>query len=335
MSRKVSLISNYESRYQSDAEGETSYRASGKNRLMGSEALVLRRAIAGALKQEQKKLSILDFGCGDGRVLEGIAQDMRGEIPVPLELVGYDIIPSGIESYAKRLLASGYQKVPCQSHCHFLSQSSYYHKASDTRVLLLLGSKDTTPVQFSDRLGCCHPDITISAYGSLCHILDDVELPREQQPRVMWMRALGKITTGQVIINLSKPLEYPEDIEATKHIDSLNGKKLPPHTFLYRDTLDSESPDNLPMVAWQCLTVEEAQAQAEAAWPLAEINILPCTYRDQSEDGIRFLDCLRDKRIDEENTRLIREMMERSSPEEWLEAARDKAGFIFVIREGQ
>ena len=324
MDTPTPLLDNYARRYESDAAGENAYRASGKNRLIGTEKWVLTRAMEEVLAHKPASLRMLDFGCGDGRALEGIIElyaAIGGD--VPLEIVGYDIIPNGLEALTKRLVARGYTEQ---------GVGIFFHAADNIKISLLLGTVETTPAEFTIMLGV-PVHISIAAYGTLCHLLDDVSLPREQQPRVRWMQALGQATTGQVIISLSKPVEYPEDIAATGYIKSHNGKALPPHTFLYADTPDGALRETIPMVTWQCLTVNEALGQAQAAWGDTDISICPSTIQPVGKEGaVHFLDCLRDENIDNGNTETIIDLIRTSSSQELLTITEERAGFIYVIR---
>ena len=340
---KNSLLANYEQRYCSDEHGENTYRASGKKRLIGTENDIYYEAIASRLPTASatKNLSILDFGCGDGRVLEALANGIRNYIPqdIIIHLIGYDIVPAGLEALKRRLLLTGYVD---SSAIHTNKQSPanvLRHEKNNIIVTLILGDIETAPDQMINTITSGKSmDVSIAAFGVMAHMIDDPTLDRDKQQRVAWMRAIGDVTQGDVIISISTPLEYQEELAANCKPPTYNDEPLPAYTFFYADAHDGVMKQDAPLIPWQCLSVDEARLQAEDAWKKqnAPIHLSVCNLINTGPANTpcsKFLNCLRNDDIDMVNTNLSGALNARLlNGNASLAELKDNAGFIFLIR---
>lgn len=339
-SSEMALVANYEARYQLHGNGENFYQSEGKNRLIGAEFCMLQSLIKATPYSNEQTFRVLEFGCGDGRVLKQLVPLLRQTLPlhIPVHIYGYEIVENGLRAFQHWLNA----------HTDFTTENVEYVAPLNTTLTHLRSP------QMNARITLMHADIESDvahslqhllsdahanfsyAFGVLPHIMDDVALPVEKQPRVVVMQALGSITRGPVAVNLATPLEYPIELEAVKNAAAMN-TELPKHSFFYATALHTNAEAHLPKIPWQCLTIEDAFAQACAAWRDSIISVRACCMAQTglpNSPSAHLIQCMRDSAIDAINTEITKTLNQRiESGEDPLALLRDVAGYIWLVRE--
>ncbi len=123
------------------------------------------------------RVSVFDFGCGDGRTLPLFQKFAEGlsHQGSTLRIKAYDISVEGINAYKRRLGAAGFKlmreedlkKIYADPEPAHLTRHGVFRK-DNLEVELLSGVPSTTPEQLGADVGLV--DITTVLFGSLSHV---------------------------------------------------------------------------------------------------------------------------------------------------------------------
>jgi SAM-dependent methyltransferase len=149
--------------------------------------------LAYELATTRDSLTIMDFGCGNGRyfpIFEQIASHLDKQHK-SLTIIAYDPSKEAISSFSSKLQLLGFTQL------NQLSSESDYSVACFQKGNIVV--KMIRPLQAAnmDRLiaETGNIDITVCMFGVISHI-------QTKQARIATIKQLGEITTGQILISV-------------------------------------------------------------------------------------------------------------------------------------
>jgi len=126
-----------------------------------------------------RKLRVLDFGCGDGRYRAAayeIAKRVRTH-GIDVELVAYDVSDGGLDSFKAKLREEGF---------------GVNFTRDNLSVSFVLGSVDSSDIE-KNKIAIGNVDVSSAIFGVISHIPG-------RKNRVNTLRMLKEVTDGDVII---------------------------------------------------------------------------------------------------------------------------------------
>lgn len=156
--------------------------------ILKSTARVITRE-AHRIIQPDDDLTLLDFGCGEGRWREILDQLSRDGIPT--NYIGYDPVKVGLTSFKDKLLKEGYVVTGEQNHPDNHPGYIMYNLTREKcKVTLILGNLDDSIEHTKKLIGPV--DMAMSMFGPLNCIPG-------RENRQATLRMLGDLASGRVI----------------------------------------------------------------------------------------------------------------------------------------
>lgn len=160
-------------------------------------------------------VTIMDYGCGDGRYYEHVIQSLenRNQQPIPTSYVGYDVTLEALQHLEKKLHGWGYFRIGGEK-LHELqegksSDKGYVgpiYKKGDKLVTLVHGKITDDQAHTRALLSAFQPDVSLCMFGVLSHIPK-----RENRQNVM--KLIADVTHGPVVISVPNIKSHAEKLE--------------------------------------------------------------------------------------------------------------------------
>ena len=233
-----SIAAQYDKFY---AGGDTSIYNSrfGPLRTILRESVFIQRAFKAVLSatpsQTNDVLRVLDFGCGDGRLLVLLEQIIAKQCPSrKLEIVAYEISPVALEYFRLALIENGYQVAQLPNEKLVLEGEGFCKQAfskGNINVKLVQGCADDSCAYISELLGG-NFNLVLCMFGVISHIKMRIK-------RVQILSMFKQLThpAGKVIVSVPgrHPLKQEADAFAVLRMHYKLSKKY--HFDEYRAQL--------------------------------------------------------------------------------------------------
>lgn len=183
----------------------------GANRIIHREASIINKACERILKQiasdnfgKSIAITILDYGCGDGRLFGVIEQLARKQLDkhVRINFIGYDPSIVGINLFEENLLSKGFA-----SH-HLNNNHRKILIKQNLTVKLLVGDVNYDAKQIADTIGS-KIDLCLCMFGVLSHIPG-------RNNRVSILRMLNESLSnyGELIVSVCTSNLFSKEVAA-------------------------------------------------------------------------------------------------------------------------
>ena len=160
-----------------------------------------------SLTKNKKHMSILDFGCGDGRMLPILINLASKYNKTAIDVYAYDLSIIGLEEFQKNLIGNNFYKIEANGLLNTKLDILGVWQRENLRLTLIHGTDtiDRFPEDIIDRKF----DLIYAMFSVICHIDGRVN-------RINQIKQLGNIMAdhGEMIINVSTPISLPEEVNA-------------------------------------------------------------------------------------------------------------------------
>lgn len=202
---KVNLQDHY-NRYFYGAEKSLYNTRFGKIKVPTRERKEIIKTFTEASKGKTN-VSILDYGCGDGRFFE-VIEDIRSKFRYKkIHVVCYDISSVAIEIYKERLAKLKFKKVSEEQN---EKAHSYFYKKGRMDFRLICGNESNSVAEIKNVLNT-EFDISLCLMGVLNHI-------PTQPHRIKFLKMLKEITIKKIILTIAPIKLFKEEQEAYRLI---------------------------------------------------------------------------------------------------------------------
>lgn len=226
---KVDVAAEYDAYYRKGADGKTSiYDMVSGNHVIPRDIMLIQRAVFKVLKANRaaknkesiQKITIVDYGAGDGRhlpVYQHLSKKLK-KLGIEIELTAYDPSQVGLEIYRDKLKEAGFSIQELKPFHKLnnkkpgtLAYEALNAKKNNLSIRLVHGHVNDSLEHVKNVLG--NADVVFCLYGTLSHIIG-----RKSRQNILSMFREIVSDVGQILVTVPTLRRFHKEQKAFNYL---------------------------------------------------------------------------------------------------------------------